>query len=138
MDTRPKVVAVCAALVIGAVLMVVEDRVTVLLAGALRTLTTAWHSDGPKKPKSTLYSSAASGALRICFSIGGQHFCSMARMCPAAVLSVLLIDVPSRCGSMRSEMNLSRGMINTFITSPPNSDRPAIEPYSDDRCVLSF
>lgn len=127
-DTRPIVVAVWAALVIGAVLMVLEEMVTVLLAGELRTLTTAWHSEGPKKPKSILYSSAISGALRICFNIGGQHFCSIARMCPAAVLSVLLIDVPSRCGSMRSEINLSRGIINTFITSPPNSARPAIEP----------
>lgn len=74
MDTRPIVVAVWAALVMGAVLMLLEDRVTVLLAGALRTLTTAWHSEGPKKPKSFLYSSAISGALRICFNIGGQHF----------------------------------------------------------------
>jgi len=41
MDTRPMVVAVWAALVIGAVLMVLDDRVTMLLAGAFRTLTTA-------------------------------------------------------------------------------------------------
>lgn len=80
MDTRPIVVAVWAALVMGAVLMLLEDRVTVLLAGELRTLTTAWHSEGPKKPKSALYSSAISGALRICFNMGGQHFWSMARM----------------------------------------------------------
>lgn len=128
MDTRPMVVAVWAALVMGAVLMLLEDNVTVLLAGALRTLTTAWHKEGPKKPKSILYSSAMSGAARICFSIGGQHFWSMARIWPAAVLSVLLIEVPSKCGSMRSEMNLRRGIINTLITSPPSSERPAMEP----------
>jgi len=54
MDTRPMVVAVCAALVMGAVLIVLDDRVTMLEAGAFRTLTTAWHSDGPRKPKSFL------------------------------------------------------------------------------------
>jgi len=48
------VVAVCAALVMGAVLIVLDDRVTMLEAGAFRTLTTAWHSDGPRKPKSFL------------------------------------------------------------------------------------
>lgn len=67
-------VAVWAALVMGAVLMLLEDSTTALLAGELRTLTTAWHSEGPRKPKSILYSSAMSGGLRICFKTGGQHF----------------------------------------------------------------
>lgn len=118
--------------------MVFEESVTMLVAGAFRTLTTAWHSDGPRKPKSLLYSSAESGAPRICLRMGGQHFWSIARIWPAAVLSVLLNEVPSRWGSMRSEMNFRRGIMKTLMTSPPSSASPAMEPYSEDRWVLSF
>lgn len=57
----------------------------------------------------------------------------MALICPAAILSVLLNVLPCKCVSIRSEINFNRGIINTFITSPPNSERPAIAPYNDER-----
>lgn len=74
------------------------------------------------------------------FKTGAHNFCNMALMCPAAILSVpvLLAPVPFRCGSIRSEMNFKRGTMNTLMTSLPSSDKPAIAPYNDDNCVLSF
>lgn len=70
----------------------------------------------------------------------GTAFCSIARMCPAAILSVLLmvLVVPCSSGSTRSEMNFNLGMINTLITSVPSSDRPSRAPYIDESGVLSL
>lgn len=85
-----------------------------------------------------LYSSTRSGGFRICTKTGAHSFGSIARMCPAAIRSVLLAAVPFRCGSIRSEMNFKRGTMNTLITSWPNSPKPPIAPYSDDNCVLSL
>lgn len=95
--------------------IVFDPAIVTVDEGVLRALTTAWHNEGPKKPKSFLeniiihisllkciptnaylYSSAKSGGQRICFKIGGQTFCNIARMCPAAVLSVLLCEDPNK------------------------------------------
>lgn len=79
-----------------------------------------------------------SGEFLIVFSTGGHDFCTIVRICPAAILSVLVQLTPCRHNSSRSDMNFRRGIINTFITSLPNSDKPSKAPYNEDNGVLSF